>query len=157
MNARVADSANALVRPPIAVLAAIAASLAANWLYPLPLVSAGAVLVWAGAAVFLLGFALAAWAISTFRAAGTRVETYRPTSTVVDYGPYRFTRNPIYTGMFLGLTGLALGFNTWWFIVALVIFFMIIRFGVVAREEVYLEHKFGETYLAYKSRVRRWL
>ena len=151
------DNANALIRPPIALLLAFAAGLGLNWFYPLPFVPAGALHVWIGAAVFAVGLALALWAVATFRAAGTRVETYKPTTAIVDRGPYRFTRNPIYSGMFVGLTGLAVAFNTLWLLAALVAFIAIIRFGVVAREEAYLERKFGDAYLAYSARVRRWL
>ena len=151
------DNANTLIRPPIALLLALAAGLALNWFYPLPFVPAGALHVWIGAAIFALGLALAAWAIVTFRAAGTRVETYKPTTAIVEGGPYRLTRNPIYSGMFAGLTGLAVAFNSLWLLAALAAFIAIIRFGVVAREEAYLERKFGDAYRAYKSRVRRWL
>jgi len=72
-------------------------------------------------------------------------------------GPYRFTRNPIYVGMFLGQTGLAIGFNSLWLLASLVAFYFVIRHGVVAREEAYLEGKFAGAYMDYKSRVRRWL
>ena len=57
-----------------------------------------------GGAIFAAGFLLAICAIATIRKAGTRVETNQPTTTIVESGPYRFTRNPIYTGMFLGAT-----------------------------------------------------
>jgi protein-S-isoprenylcysteine O-methyltransferase Ste14 len=59
--------------------------------------------------------------------------------------------------MFLGLLGFAVGFDTLWLVILLVPFFLVIRYGVVAREEAYLERKFGDAYLAYKSRVGRWL
>jgi protein-S-isoprenylcysteine O-methyltransferase Ste14 len=72
-------------------------------------------------------------------------------------GPFRFTRNPIYLGMFLGLIGLAIAFDSLWVLAMLVPFALVIRYGVVAREESYLERKFGDVYLAYKSGVRRWL
>jgi protein-S-isoprenylcysteine O-methyltransferase Ste14 len=152
-----ADNSNALVRPPIALLLAFVGGLAIDWLYPLRFVPANISVRWVGAAVFAAGLALALWAIATFRDAGTRVETYKATSTIVESGPYRFTRNPIYVAMFVGLIGLAIGFNSLWILAALVPFFLIIRFGVVAREEAYLERKFGGAYLAYKTRVRRWL
>jgi protein-S-isoprenylcysteine O-methyltransferase Ste14 len=152
-----ADNSNALVRPPIALLLAFVGGLGIDWLYPLRFVPADISGGWVGATVFAAGFALALWAIATFRDAGTRVETYKATFTIVESGPYRFTRNPIYVGMFVGLIGLAIGFNSLWILAALVPFFLIIRFGVVAREEDYLERKFGGPYLAYKTRVRRWL
>ena len=83
--------------------------------------------------------------------------TNLPTATIVDTGPYRFTRNPIYLGMMLGLIGEAIAFNSVWPLVSLVPFALVIRYGVVAREESYLECKFGDRYGRYRSRVRRWL
>jgi protein-S-isoprenylcysteine O-methyltransferase Ste14 len=85
------------------------------------------------------------------------VETNKPTTTIVANGPYGVTRNPIYIGMFLGQTGLAIGFDNLWILATLVPFYLVIRYGVIAREEVYLERKFGAVYLGYKSHVRRWL
>jgi protein-S-isoprenylcysteine O-methyltransferase Ste14 len=101
--------------------------------------------------------ALFAWAIATITRAGSNVPTNRPTTSIVDTGPYRFTRNPIYLGMMLGLVGLAIAFDSLWPLVALVPFALVIRYGVIAREEAYLERTFGEVYRRYRARVRRWL
>ena len=87
----------------------------------------------------------------------TRFETTEPSSRIVTAGPYRFTRNPIYAGMFLLLIGLAVAFDSLWLLVALAVFYPVIRYGVVAREERYLERKFGGAYLDYKAKVRRWV
>ena len=116
-------------------------------------VSAG----WLGTIVFALVLALVAWAISTMTRAGSNVPTRLPTTSIVETGPYRFMRNPIYLGMVLGLIDFAIAFNSLWLLVRLAPFALVIRDGVIAREEAYLERKFGEVYLAYKSRVRRWL
>lgn len=151
------DNSNAIIRPPIAWALSFVAGLGLDWLYPMPFVPAFMPAAWLGSAVFALGFALAIWAIVTIRKAGTRIETNKPTTTIVASGPYRFTRNPIYVGMFLGQGGLAVGFNSLWLLAALVPFYFVIRYGVVAREEAYLERKFANLYLDYKSRVRRWL
>ena len=97
------------------------------------------------------------WAFVSFRKAGTNVQTSEPTTAVVERGPYGFSRNPIYSGMFLALTGLSIGFNSLWVLAMLVPFYLVIRYGVVAREEAYLERKFGKVYLDYKARVRRWV
>ena len=79
------------------------------------------------------------------------------TTTIVDTGPYRFTRNPIYLAMVLGLIGLAIAFNTLWLLLVPVPFALVTRYGVIAREEAYLDRKFGDVYRRYRSRVRRWL
>ena len=151
------DRSNAVVRPPLALALAVLGGLVAERLIPLPFLPESVPRIWAGSAVLVLGLALGASAIATLRQAGTRVETSKPTTAIVSRGPYRVTRNPIYLGMLAILIGLTIALNTAWLLVALVPFYLIIRFGVIAREEAYLERKFGDTYLSYKSRVRRWI
>jgi protein-S-isoprenylcysteine O-methyltransferase Ste14 len=131
--------------------------LSANLLYPLPFVPRAVPGIWIGVAAFASGFALVAWAFTTMRRAGTRVETVEPTTAIVTNGPYRYTRNPIYIGMFLGLIGLAIGFDSLWIAIALAPFYLVIRYGVIAREEAYLDRKFGDVYRGYKSQVGRWV
>jgi protein-S-isoprenylcysteine O-methyltransferase Ste14 len=151
------DNANAVIRPPIAWALAFIAGVALDWLHPMPFIPASVSTGWIGAAIFALGLALGIWAIASIRKAGSRVETNKPTTAIVASGPYSFTRNPIYIGMFLGQSGLAVGFNSLWLLVTLLLFYFVIRHGVIRREEAYLERKFGAAYLDYKSRVRRWL
>jgi protein-S-isoprenylcysteine O-methyltransferase Ste14 len=152
-----ADTANVIIRPPIAWALAVLAGLALQSLVSLPFMPASVPAGWVGGMVFVLALALVAWAIATITRAGSNVPTSMPTTTIVETGPYRFTRNPIYLGMFLGLVGLAITFDSVWLVVMLVPFALVIRYGVVAREEAYLERKFGDAYRHYRSRVRRWL
>ena len=151
------DKPNVVIHPPVAWALAFVVGIGVDWLFPLRFVPTSVPRVWVGGGVFAVGFALAVWAVVTIRKAGTRVETNKPTTTIVANGPYRATRNPIYIGMFLGQTGLAIGFDNLWVLATLVPFYLVIRYGVIAREEAYLERKFGAVYLGYKSRVRRWL
>ena len=151
------DTTNVIIRPPIAWAVAVLAGLALNWLMPLPFIPAAVPAGGLGAMVFALALALVAWAIVTMTRAGSNVPTSRPTTTIVNTGPYRFTRNPIYLGMVLGLLGLTIALNSLWLLLTLVPFALVIRYGVVAREEAYLERKFGDDYRRYRARVRRWL
>ena len=128
-----------------------------QWVVSLPFMPASVPAGWIGGIVFVLALALFAWAITTMTRAGSNVPTNLPTTTIVETGPYRFTRNPIYLGMFLGLVGLAIAFDNLWLLAMLVPFTLAIRYGVVAREEAYLERKFGDAYRQYRARVRRWL
>ncbi|MEE1612955.1 methyltransferase family protein [Microvirga sp. CF3016] len=152
-----ADTAQVLIRPPLAWGLAVLAGLSLHWLVPLPFLPATVPAAWLGTAVFVLALALVVWAIVTMSRAGSNVPTNRPTTTIVENGPYRFTRNPIYLGMFLGLIGLGIAFDNLWLLIMLVLFVIVIRYGVVAREEAYLDRKFGDSYRVYHSRVRRWL
>jgi protein-S-isoprenylcysteine O-methyltransferase Ste14 len=152
-----ADTAQVIIRPPLAWGLAVIAGLALNWLVPLPFLPTDLPAGWLGAMMFVLALALVGWAIVTITRAGSNVPTNLPTITIVESGPYRFARNPIYLGMFLGLIGLAMAFDNLWLLMMLVPFALIIRYGVVAREEAYLERKFGDVYRGYRSRVRRWL
>ena len=151
------DTAQVMVRPPLAWALAVIAGLALDWLVPLRFLPAHLPAGWPGATIFILALALFAWAIITMTRAGSNVPTNRPTTTIVETGPYRFTRNPIYLGMVLGLIGLAVAFDDLWLVMMLVPFWLVIRYGVVAREEAYLERRFGEVYRGYRARVRRWL
>jgi protein-S-isoprenylcysteine O-methyltransferase Ste14 len=151
------DTANVIIRPPIAWALAVLAGLVLNPLLPLPFVPATVPAGWLGAIVFALALALFAWAIATITRAGSNVPTSRPVTTIVDSDPYRLTRNPIYLGMVLGLIGLAIALNSLWLLLTMVPFAVVIRYGVVAREEAYLEGKFGDVYRRYRARVRRWL
>ena len=81
-----------------------------------------------GCAVFSVGFVLAIWTITTIRWLGTRVETNKPMTAIVENGPYRFRRNPIYC-MFLGRAGLAMGFNSAWIFATLAPFSLQNLFG----------------------------
>jgi protein-S-isoprenylcysteine O-methyltransferase Ste14 len=152
-----AATAQVIIRPPLAWALAVIAAFALDWLLPLPFVPAPVPAGWLGGAVLVVALALFAWAIATITRAGSNVPSSKPTTTIVDTGPYRFTRNPIYLGMFLGLIGLAIAFDSLWLLAVLVPFALVIRYGVVAREEAYLERKFDDVYRRYRSRVRRWL
>ena len=151
------DAPGVLIHPPIALVLAIVAALALNWFVPLPFTPDGFPRIGLGSLLIILALVTILWSARTFRGAKTEVLTSRPASTIVSHGPYRFSRNPIYIAMFLGMAGLALLLNTLWLVVAMLVIFAVLRFGVVAREEAYLERKFGQTYTDYKSRVRRWL
>lgn len=152
-----ADTANVIIRPPIAWALAVLVGLALQWVVSLPFLPASVPAGWVGGMVFVLALALLAWGIATITRAGSNVPTNMPTTTVVQTGPYRFTRNPIYLGMFLGLVGLAIAFDNLWLLGTFVAFVLVIRYGVVAREEAYLERKFGDAYRQYRTHVRRWL
>jgi len=152
------DHANVVVRPPVLWIVLIAVGYGIDrWLLPLPFLPESFPAVWVGVAIWLLGFALAAVAIAQFRRVGTDVRTETPTAKIVDSGVFARSRNPIYVGAHIGTVGVAIALDSLWILATLIPFYLVIRYGVVAREEAYLERKFGQAYLDYRARVRRWV
>jgi protein-S-isoprenylcysteine O-methyltransferase Ste14 len=101
--------------------------------------------------------AVAGGAVRRQRHAGTTENPFKPTTALVFDGPYRFTRNPMYLGMAAVYVGLAFVLGLMWAFVFLPLVLLTVDRLVIAREERYLERKFGEEYVAYKGRVRRWI
>jgi protein-S-isoprenylcysteine O-methyltransferase Ste14 len=117
-----------------------------------------------GAVQRAIGWCLvAAWvlltggAVALFRRAGTTPNPTKPTTALVVRGPYRFTRNPMYLGFAALYLGLTLLVNSLWPLLLFPAVVALVQARVIAREEAYLEAKFGDEYRAYKTRVRRWL
>lgn len=111
----------------------------------------------AGAAAIIAGTGLLGSFVSAFRRARTPIDPYTPSQALATDGPYRLTRNPAYLGMALTCAGIALVSNSLWALVPLPVAIAVIDRGVIAREERYLERKFGTPYVDYKRRVRRWI
>lgn len=110
-----------------------------------------------GAALIVAGAGLMGTFVQAFGRARTPVDPYSPSETVVTDGPYRLTRNPGYLGMTLTYAGIAIVSDTPWALVPLPVAIAVIDRGVIAREERYLERKFGAEYTDYKRGVRRWI
>jgi protein-S-isoprenylcysteine O-methyltransferase Ste14 len=125
-------------------------------LVPLPFIArASARLL--GAIILVLNMLIGLPAVRSMFAARTSPNPHRPTTALVFAGPYRFTRNPMYIGLTLMYTGLAIFFQLTWGLALLPVVVLLITRWVIVPEETYLEQKFGDEYVTYKSRVRRWL
>ncbi len=155
MSAATEDVPGVIAKPPFLYVAALLAGLGLEWLQPLPI----GVSIW-GIAVGLVlvaaGGALCAVAVRHFRRAGTPFEVDRQSEALVTGGPYRLSRNPIYIGLTTIYAGLALAAGTWWPVVLLPVLLAAMEWGVIRREERYLEARFGQDYQDYRARVRRW-
>jgi len=115
-----------------------------------------AFLIGVGVLLVAAGLALGIVAIGLFRKAGTSEKPWETSSAIVTSGIYRFTRNPMYVGMALVYSGLALALDAPLALVLLPVLVGIIQTQVIAREERYLSARFGESYHQYRRRVRRW-
>ena len=118
---------------------------------------AGSALKPFGWAALALGVVLAAWGMMTFRRAKTAIIPHKSASQLVTHGPYRFTRNPMYTGLTLQYLGGAALIDSAWPIILLPIVLVILLKTVILREEMYLTDAFGVEYTGYAASVRRWL
>lgn len=149
------DSAGVKVPPPFIFLGGLAVGVGLEALLGS---SVPVVPQWVGGGIALLaGIALQATFIAAFNRRGTAVEPWKPTTAIVTTGPYRFTRNPAYLGMALISVGIALLVDSLWALAPLPIVLLLIDRTVIAREERYLERKFGDEYVGYRRGVRRWV
>jgi protein-S-isoprenylcysteine O-methyltransferase Ste14 len=113
--------------------------------------------IWVSVAMLTAGLIIGLFAAGLFRRAGTDVKPWRSSTALVTDGPYRWTRNPMYLGMTFVYVGLAIAADSLAALLLLIPVVIIIKTQVIAREERYLEGKFGEEFRAYAARVRRWL
>ncbi|HYR99138.1 MAG TPA: isoprenylcysteine carboxylmethyltransferase family protein [Gemmatimonadales bacterium] len=152
------DTSGVQVPPPLIYAGGFAAGFGAHRLLPIHLWPEPTALVRVvGWSLIGAGVLLAVSAAFLFRRAGTTPNPMKPTSALVIWGPYRFTRNPMYVGLTTLYVGGTLLLNDPWPLVFLPLVIALIQRYVIAREETYLERKFGDEYRAYKARVRRWI
>ncbi|MDQ4421311.1 isoprenylcysteine carboxylmethyltransferase family protein [Sphingobium sp. DEHP117] len=151
------DSAHVTFPPPFVYLGFLMIGLAADRAIGQPLglppLTRGVLAI----ALIVPGAGLLLAASGLFRRAGTDVKPWKTATALVDSGVYRFTRNPMYLGMALLYAGLGFAFASAGALLLLPVVIIVIQTQVIAREERYLETKFGDAYRAYRQRVRRWM
>lgn len=112
---------------------------------------------WMGAAVIGLAGAWAIWAVVAMLRAGTDPRPDKPDAAMVEGGPFRLSRNPIYLGFVIAAAGLALRWGDLWGWAGVAASAVVLDRLVIAKEEPYLAARFGAAYAAYRARVRRWV
>ena len=112
---------------------------------------------WTGAVVIVAGVVLMMSFERAFKRVGTDANPYTPSTALATDGPYRFSRNPAYLGMAITYIGITLAAAAPWALVTLVLATLVMHYGVILREERYLEGLFGDEYLSYKRATRRWI
>ena len=151
------DHAAVVFHPPVLLLLALLLGFVARWLTPLRFLLEEAT-VPLGPVVVGASFGWFIWSVATMRRAGASIPTSEPTEAIVMRGPpYGWSRNPIYSSMVTLQVGVGLCANSGWFLGLAAASAGLLWWGVVSREERYLERKFGVAYLKYKARVRRWV
>jgi protein-S-isoprenylcysteine O-methyltransferase Ste14 len=150
------DHAGVRIPAPILTIIHITMAILLGWLAPLP-IPAPFFVQWLGLGFSAFGFVLGVLAVIEFRRAHTTSDPKKPTQKIVTSGIYRYTRNPIYLGFVLMLIGLPLNLGIYWGVILVWPLVTFMNNMVIKHEEAYLEKKFKEEFINYKTRVRRWL
>lgn len=152
------DIPGVIVFPPLLLLAVLIVGIALDLLLPLTLFNPipTPVRIVVGLALLLLGLASGIIGKRTFDRIGTNVRPTQPALKLAHAGIFSHLRNPMYVGMGLAVLGIVVGFAFEWTLVALIVGALVMHFGVVLREERYLERKFGDDYRRYKANVPRY-
>lgn len=143
------------ILPPVFFLAAILSMAGLHFYFPIMQVFRGRFFF--GAILVALGIAVILWAARLFQKAGTTIIPFRETSKLIVSGPYLRSRNPMYLGMVLILTGIGLGLGTLSPFAVIPLFVWVIQKRFITAEEAMLDKSCGPAYAEYKKRIRRWL
>jgi protein-S-isoprenylcysteine O-methyltransferase Ste14 len=155
----VTDGAAVRLFPPLVPLAAVLAGFGLSRLWPLETGLRTAVpwLSTVGNGVVVAAVALAVWALFLVHRSGQDPTPWKPTPEIIEAGPYRFSRNPMYLALVLLCFGSALHRADLWVLAMTPLAGWVLQRWVIVPEETYLEAKFGDRYRSYRRRVRRWI
>lgn len=145
-----------IIYPPALWVASLLAGVVLGAFAPLP-IGGGIFLKVLGLLLLLVALLVLRWSRKHFNAHGEDPDPTTQTFQVVQHGPYKHSRNPMYGGATLAMFALALLLNSWWLVAATFIVFVVLHYGVILREEKYLRQRFGKHYEEYMQRVSRWV
>jgi protein-S-isoprenylcysteine O-methyltransferase Ste14 len=153
------DIPGVIAPPPLIALAAVLIGLLLDWLLPV-YVLATLLGAWGrgflGGLLIASGLAIGIAGRQRFIEAATNVNPWKPALHLAIVGVYRYVRNPMYAGMLVVAGGIGVAFASDWTVVMLLPLALVLHYGIVLREERYLEGKFGDDYRRFKERVPRW-
>ena len=153
------DHSHVIMFPPVIPLAGFLLGVALEWALPVGSWIADPVRTIVrsvGGVVFAFGVAGFAWMIVTMKRAGTPIHNRSTPTMLVESGPFRFSRNPMYVFGSISYAGLAMLLVEPWSLALLVAVVITTHYGVVLKEEEFLERRFGDSYPRYKARVHRY-
>lgn len=155
------DKKGAAVRfpPPIIFIILMLLGYGLQYIFPLPLtgpLTGSVILSYLGGALVLLSLVCVFYLNRVFNRLKTHIEPWKPTSAIITTGVYAYSRNPIYVAFSVFTIGVGLMINSLWVLMSFLPASMVVYVVAIKKEEAYLEQKFGEEYLNYKNKVRRW-
>ena len=150
------DNPGVVAPPPLIYLSGLLVGGVISWFYPVAFLPQ-VVAIPVGGVLVVTGLVVVFVVRARMSKAETNIEPWKPTTTILIDGVYGVSRNPVYVGLTFMYVGIAFLFNLLWLVPPLVLVLIVMHYGVIAREEKYLERKFGDEYLSYKRDVRRWV
>lgn len=153
---QVPDRAGVVVFPPLLFISTFSVAIGLRFLFPTPVLSTPAAFC-LGLVMMLIGLPVLLLAFRQMIRNKTTINPSGATTTIVGDGLYAYTRNPMYLALTLLYIGGCIMINAWWGLLMLIPLLTVVQKGIIEREEAYLTRKFGDDYLRYKGRVRRWL
>jgi protein-S-isoprenylcysteine O-methyltransferase Ste14 len=159
MSQKKKDSPGVIAPPPLIFVSGLLLGVILHWwtrFYLLPAAYLSSARILAGILI-VFGLAIVFVAKAQMKRVKTNIEPWKPTTAIIDDGIYAYSRNPIYIAMILVYIGFVIIINSVWVLLLLPAVYLVMHFGVILREEKYLAEKFGEEYLNYKNKVRRWI
>ncbi len=152
------DAPGVIVFPPLIPLIALIVGAILDWLFPLPIINALplALRIVLGVLILAAGLAMGRAAQLAMNRAGTNINPFQPSLALARDSIFGRVRNPMYVGGSLVFVGIIVVFGLEWTFVLFVLSCFVLHYGVVLREERYLERKFGDDYRRYKERVPRY-
>ena len=142
--------------PPLIFLILMFVAYGMHYIWPIG-ISSPSEIKYVGIAMALLGFCAVILVSQSFKRVETNIEPWKPTTTIISTGIFAYSRNPIYVAFCLITIGVGIFLNSIWVLFSVIPSAMLVYYIAIKKEETYLEGKFGEEYLQYKSKVRRWL
>ncbi len=150
------DNPNIRIPPPLIFLLFILTGLGLDHFYPIPLLN-GPIKWILFFTLLFLSLSIAGLSIYLFKKNKTEVIPWKPASFLVVDGPYKYSRNPMYFSFVLFGIALSFVFSNGWILISMIPFALVIDKMVIAKEEEYLKRRFGQKYLDYLKKVRRWI
>lgn len=150
------DRAGVIAFPPLLFGSTLVVGLLLRFFFPTPLLP-GPMALFLGITLLVVGVPILLLAFRQMIQNKTTINPSGSTTTIVGNGLYAYTRNPMYLALTLIYVGVCIMANAYWGLLLLIPLLIVVQKGIIEREEAYLTRKFGEEYLRYKVRVRRWL
>lgn len=156
MDEKISDSPGVIAFPPVLYAGTLLIGLLLSLVFPIGVLPRSIGLVLGILAMICAGL-IGILAFRAMNRAQTAINPAQPTTAIVSDGVFSLSRNPLYLSLTLLYLGITLVFSSLWTLLLLLPLLVVVQVGVIKREESYLEGKFGDEYLSYKARVRRWI